>query len=320
MTSLTVGTGAKTLTIQSGKAFAAGQYIVIYETSAPTTNSMLATVTSYSGTSLVVNVVATSGSGTHTDWSVVLTNSQAGAGIAPPVGSGNVTGPGSSTTGHVATFADGTGKVLQDGGTLVPAAGTITPAMLTSAAIASGATILNGYIVSSVAGGALTLAIKTLAGNDPSATDAVWFVFNEGAAGPPAVIEVTAALNITIPSGSTLGTSNSVPFRFWLLAVNNGGTVALAVINCLSGTTIYPLGGSLPINTTAFSGANNSAQVPIAKGRDWRESDSWSCSELIAAALEACGYLPRLAAADNHISPRDLLLVLSGRVTIPDAS
>src|SRR6185312_435036 len=37
---------------------------------------------------------------------------------------GNVTGPSSSTTGHVATFADTTGKVIQDGGA-VPA-GTLT--------------------------------------------------------------------------------------------------------------------------------------------------------------------------------------------------
>jgi len=37
---------------------------------------------------------------------------------------GTVTGPGSSTTGHVATFADGTGNVLQDGG--AAGSGTVT--------------------------------------------------------------------------------------------------------------------------------------------------------------------------------------------------
>lgn len=63
-----------------------------------------------------------------------------------------------------------------------------------------------------------------------------------------------------------------------------------------------------------------SAIAGIALDRDWREPDSWICSELQAAALEACGYLPRLAAADNHISPRDLLLVLSGRIAIPNAA
>jgi hypothetical protein len=62
------------------------------------------------------------------------------------------------------------------------------------------------------------------------------------------------------------------------------------------------------------------AVIGLGVGRDWRNSGSWFCSELIAAALEACGYLPRLSAADNHISPRDLLLVLSGRVPIADAA
>lgn len=44
---------------------------------------------------------------------------------AIPAG-GDVTGPGSSTAGHVATFADTTGKIIQDGGS--PAAGTVTSA------------------------------------------------------------------------------------------------------------------------------------------------------------------------------------------------
>jgi hypothetical protein len=48
-TSLAVGTGAKTLTIQAGKSFAANQFVIIYETSAPTTNVMLATVTQTNG-------------------------------------------------------------------------------------------------------------------------------------------------------------------------------------------------------------------------------------------------------------------------------
>lgn len=67
-----------------------------------------------------------------------------------------------------------------------------------------------------------------------------------------------------------------------------------------------------PYDSTAIAG--------IALNRDWREDDSWMCSELMTAALESCGYLPRLSAADNHISPRDLLLVLSGRIAIPNAA
>jgi hypothetical protein len=62
------------------------------------------------------------------------------------------------------------------------------------------------------------------------------------------------------------------------------------------------------------------AVLGLGVGRNWRNADSWFCSELIAAALETCGYLPKLSAADNHISPRDLLLVLSGRILIPNAT
>ena len=50
--------------------------------------------------------------------------------------------------------------------------------------------------------------------------------------------------------------------------------------------------------------------------RDWREPDSWFCSELIAAALETCGYLPPLAADVSKIMPRDLLLIVSARIPL----
>lgn len=44
--------------------------------------------------------------------------------------------------------------------------------------------------------------------------------------------------------------------------------------------------------------------------RDWREPDSWFCSELIAAALEDCGWLPKpLPNEVNEITPRDVLLI-----------
>jgi uncharacterized protein YycO len=54
--------------------------------------------------------------------------------------------------------------------------------------------------------------------------------------------------------------------------------------------------------------------------RDWRESDSWYCSELIAAGLEECGWLrTRLASPANKITPSELLLVLSSHVQIKGA-
>lgn len=51
--------------------------------------------------------------------------------------------------------------------------------------------------------------------------------------------------------------------------------------------------------------------------RDWREDDSWFCSELQAAALAACGWFAgALATQFNHVTPRDLLLIVSGRVRV----
>ena len=54
------------------------------------------------------------------------------------------------------------------------------------------------------------------------------------------------------------------------------------------------------------------AIAAFALERDWRAQDSWFCSELAAAALEACGWFPKpLAASVNEITPRDLLLAVS---------
>lgn len=59
------------------------------------------------------------------------------------------------------------------------------------------------------------------------------------------------------------------------------------------------------------------AIVAFVAQRDWRKSDSWICSELQAAALEAAGVLEwPLATEVNKITPRDLLLILSGKVKV----
>jgi hypothetical protein len=149
--------------------------LAIEQETSVATNQVLGTVTSNSGTSLVVNVTATGGSGTHSDWTIVLTNSAAATGYQPPVGSGNVTGPGSSTDGHLAVFSGTSGQVIKDGGAPVGAANTITPSMLANAAVAFGVGMLNGTPVATVGSNALTIAVKTLAGADPSSSDPVFF-------------------------------------------------------------------------------------------------------------------------------------------------
>ncbi|MEN6619982.1 MAG: hypothetical protein ABFD50_00305 [Smithella sp.] len=72
-TSLTIGTGSQSLTVDTGKSFLPGQSVKIARTSSPS-NWMHGDVTSYnSGTgALVVNVTNTLGSGTYTDWTITL--------------------------------------------------------------------------------------------------------------------------------------------------------------------------------------------------------------------------------------------------------
>jgi hypothetical protein len=173
-----------------------------------------------------------------------------------------VTGPASSVVGHLATFANTSGTVLQDGGAFSVAA-----QQLANSAAAFGVNMLNGTIVPSNASNALTFTIQTLAGNTPSATDPVFFIFrsNTAGAGSYSVIKVTAALSVTIPTSSTMGFSNATPGRIWITAINNAGTVSLAVINCLTATstatTIFPLAGWGIVNTVALGGPSNSSGV-----------------------------------------------------------
>lgn len=84
-TSLTVDAGTKTLATQAGKQFGGGDYVTISRTSAPATK-MHGTVTSYSGTALVVEVAISFGSGTYTDWTIALSGPQGATGAIGTAG------------------------------------------------------------------------------------------------------------------------------------------------------------------------------------------------------------------------------------------
>lgn len=133
------------------------------------------------------------------------------------------------------------------------------------AAASLGFTLINGKIVASVGGSALTLAIKTNAGNDPSAGDPMIVVFRNATAatGDYTALLITAANSLVISSGSTMGATNNIPFRLWLVGFNDAGTFRMGAVNCLSGTTIMPLRDDILASSTAEGGAGgaDSAQV-----------------------------------------------------------
>ncbi len=170
-----------------------------------------------------------------------------------------------------ATGAAVTGTLSSTGafsaGGAITATGTISSNGVVLPPVAYGATMINGTLVESHAASAATFAVKTLLGADPSAGDPVYFVFRNATAatGDYVILTATAALSLVISSGSTLGTSSSsVPFRLWLVCFNDGGTLRLGIINCLNGTTIYPLGGGFQIASATSEGGGggaDSAQV-----------------------------------------------------------
>lgn len=128
---------------------------------------------------------------------------------------------------------------------------------------------INLQINASVSSNLLTIAIKAAdSGADPSAAHPVLVPFRDTTAGngDPIWVTINSALSIsTNATGATLGSSNSVPFRFWICLFNNAGTPVLALINCstqsATAVAIFPLNESATPSTTAISGSATSAGV-----------------------------------------------------------
>jgi hypothetical protein len=137
-----------------------------------------------------------------------------------------------------------------------------------------GTGMINGKVSPSVASNALTLAIKTLAGADPSAQDPVLFVFRNAtkATGDYVVYRVTAALSITISSSATLGHVGGRDQQIILSAIDNAGTVELAV-SCklfdqsvrLQSTSVMSGSSTDPATMYSTTARTNVAWYPLAR-------------------------------------------------------
>lgn len=82
--SVTIGTGSKAFTIQTGKAFSVGQFVIVADASAPA-NYMVGQITAHNSGigALNVNVTSISGSGTLSDW-VISLSAAGGPPVTPP--------------------------------------------------------------------------------------------------------------------------------------------------------------------------------------------------------------------------------------------
>lgn len=116
-TPITINTGAQVFTTQSGKLFVTGQFLQIASDADPT-NYMHGLVSSYSGTTLVMNITDTGGSGLHSDWDISLSGSQGPQGL-PGIGFGTVTSV-AMTGDNVIYNTVVTGSPIIMSGTLIP--------------------------------------------------------------------------------------------------------------------------------------------------------------------------------------------------------
>jgi hypothetical protein len=131
-----------------------------------------------------------------------------------PSGASGPTGPSGSTGVTGPTGLQGTTGVTGATGATGPA---------------NNDAMANGAINVTAAAGALTIAIKNLSGGDPSAGSPVTFRFSDNLGGITS-INVTAPLNVVVPSSATLGVvAAGRAFRLWVVAFNDAGTVRIGV-------------------------------------------------------------------------------------------
>ena len=146
----------------------------------------------------------------------------------------------------------------------------VSAATLTGAALGYQQGMINGTLAvtpNSPSANQLTIAIKTLAGSDPSALDPVHVIFRNASTnvGDFVVLTLTAATSFTVSSGSTLGTVNNVPFRIWIVGFNDAGTLRLGVINCIVGgaspTQVVPINEGNPQTSSIAEGGGGGADL-----------------------------------------------------------
>ena len=108
----------------------------------------------------------------------------------------------------------------------------------------------NYSLATAVASNAMTLTLNGANASAPSASNQVDIVFRNATAatGTPVTRTLTSAPTLTISSGATLGQSNGVAGYIYVYAIDNAGTVELAV-----SSTRYDEG--TVVSTTAMSGS-----------------------------------------------------------------
>jgi hypothetical protein len=170
----------------------------------------------------------------------------------PPIGS-TAPNTGAFTTLAATTATITTGNITTVNATTVNAAtitatGTVTAETLTfegGGSMTRPSELGIQPISASVAANALTITLN------PTTLD---FRSTTGSSGTVTPVTLTTAATLVVPSGATLGTVSGVQSQLIVIAINNAGTIELAVVNISGGANI----NDGVISTTAISASSPS--------------------------------------------------------------
>jgi hypothetical protein len=216
-------------------------------------NSATAAGTSATNAANSATAASTNASGASTS----ATNAANSATAASTSASNASTSTGTATTqaGNASTSATNAANSATAAGTSATNAASSASAAASSAGniLPSSSTIINIGLATSVAANALTIAVKQADGATnctPSVIGRISFRSATNSSGAFVARDITAALSIVIPSGATLGQPNSGSGFIYVYALDNAGTVELAVSSS-------PQNDSLVRSTTAIAGGTS---------------------------------------------------------------
>lgn len=251
--------GKATTDVFTNKTLSGNTAVTLISGSGTLTLNTSGTITVPNGTDTLVGKATTDTLTNKTLTSPVMTSPTLGAASATSL---TVSG----LTASTALVTDGS-KVITSSATTATELGYVsgvTSAIQTQlngkASVASAqdapADAKNYTLTAAVGSSALTIALKSKAGTDPTGGDPVNISFRNATAatGDYTVVTVSAALSVVISSGSTLGHASTIPTYFYVYALNNAGTVELAV-----STKLFDEGSVQTTTAEGGAGAADSA-------------------------------------------------------------
>ncbi len=267
-TNTTIATGSKTFTTQAGLAYLSGLRVRVANSG---TNYMEGTVTSYSGTSLVINVDRVIGSGTFTSWNIGLAGD---AGLTGATGAAGTTGAAGATGAAGVTGATGSGYAATSTSSVLIGTGSKT--FTTQAGLAyvtglrvrvanSGTNYMEGT-VTSYSGTSLVVNVDRVAGSGTLASWNIGIAGDVGAAGSTGAAGPTGATGATGVTASLLvsaarTTTYTATVAFNTLVYNTASVNVGGAYNTTTGEFTAPATGLYQVivsnNYTVLNGLNN---------------------------------------------------------------